>query len=561
MSRRNKQLDSSDDDDFYKEGCPVNATRKKMAMSSDDDLATAGVAAQAPDMSKAESSDEEDSEDESLALYVKRKMADRKKFSDESKKGKSASGQGVQRRVISSSEDESSADDESFTQTGGSSRFPLVKAKPKASQKKPTLPSAPMGAASNAPAALPVKDLSLAPELRPRVFYLNDPVDFLEAQTFYGTYGYVLVNPFKSEEERRDFCERTVKEVWNNLMNSVGYKPELLAKAPMINTKEDLEKFMGVLPQDIKKHMKKVFGDHHWFHQGFGASCYNSSFNAKVSWEMRMNHLLASFAGTLMREGDDVHFSIDRTISKWLKQGEHEFMHVDTPPFSGEHTDSVNGKFCATEGGFICAPGSHKLVASVKDLYSPLYGKPKPLQTKFALKKDRADPLQFFENARKVIVPAGSLILWHTDTFHGVVKNGQERVQWGFYLGFLNDIGRDLYRETTGVHERDDRYNSWRLGTRPKAHPSCDPSKLYPERFKNFHGILEGFINKKMDRDDPRFDFSRRWTKGSITDPPKLVADLKELRDEAYKPPPLTLRGRQMLVGIDYVDHYPWDFE
>jgi hypothetical protein len=263
---------------------------------------------------------------------------------------------------------------------------------------------------------------------------------------------------------------------------------------------------------------------------------------------------LTAVAKLLMDTDKEVHFSIDRTISKWLEEGEDEFMHTDTAPFSKRDNGSIQGKFCATDGAFICSPGSHLLTEEVARLYPAIYPKTKKTAKKFGLSKTAEDPLHIIDNSVRVIVPAGCLILWHDNLFHGVAKNETGRVQWGCYVGWTNNIERKDYHKS-GKDQVQDRYDSWRYGVRPIAHPSCDPTWLYPYRFMNMHQILGSFIRDKMDTSNPQYNFSNRLTASG-----KSVPHLQENADPKYKAYPLSEEGRAMLVGKHNVAKFEWDF-
>jgi hypothetical protein len=392
--------------------------------------------------------------------------------------------------------------------------------------------------------------------ISPKPYNIHNPAEKKEAINYYKKHGTVIIMPFKSEEERREFCEACVTEIWNNIIDSAGYKTEIKEEMPYIKTQQDLDDFMGVLPDRISKHLKKLLGDHMFFHQGFGATCYNTSWHSKSAWKMRMDMLVVSFAQLLMKDGEEAYFSIDRTISKWLNEGESEFMHVDTSLFATKDDGDVQGKFCATEGCMILTPGSHLLTEEIKLVYPAIYPNAKPSDKKFALNPTADDPLNIFGQCKKMIVPAGCLVFWHDKVFHGVAKNKTGRVHWGFYLGFTNHIhneGNDYHK--SGKTQVQDRYDSWRHGVRPLAHPSCDPTHLYPNRFMNMHGILKSFIDKKMDKSNPQFDFSNR-----ITAAGKSVTHLQENADVNYKAYPLSVEGRAFLVGKHNVEKFEWEF-
>ena len=98
------------------------------------------------------------------------------------------------------------------------------------------------------------------------------------------------------------------------------------------------------------------------------------------------------------------------------------------------------------------------------------------------------------------------------------------------------------------------RFDVYSNGVAPQLFPSLDRVSLVSKRFLNFHSILGNYIEGRMDKTNPQYDFTKRklQRKGPETYVPHLV----ERPPVDYVPPPLTRRGQEMLVGKSRVEYF-----
>jgi hypothetical protein len=395
------------------------------------------------------------------------------------------------------------------------------------------------------------KDMMKAmPVMHAPIFQMDTPEGTKEAAAYTEQYGFSVCNVHASESERIKFGNDLITQVWNTNVADMVLKP---AKAILVKTITDAQSlgwFAGDLPKWLLKELRDALGTNLYLHCGFGASATNASFNIPVAWKLRQHELLANFAAYVLGT-DDVKCSMDRSISKFNGQGDEAWLHLDRDKNSDPCLTQLHGKYCAVEANFICVPGSNNDHAEMKRLYGPMYENTHG--DKWALDPTKPDPLNFFGRARKVVVPAGCIVWWKTDTVHGVLKNDTKAVKWGVYVGFETDVEREGYFKKSGKHEVQDRYDVWSKGIAPKLHPSLDKVQLYPKRFQNYHGILGDFITR-MDPNSQQYDYSYRKLKRK--GPEKWVPHLVENPPVNYIPPVLTRRGQELLVGKNRVVEY-----
>ncbi|KAJ1465449.1 hypothetical protein T484DRAFT_1757410 [Baffinella frigidus] len=391
------------------------------------------------------------------------------------------------------------------------------------------------------------------PVLTPTRYEIHQAVLRRASAAYLEEHGYVVVDPWESDEVKDAFRREVVRSVWEGIMDANAMPSELRARVPTTRDEATLDAFMDVLPRNLVQQLKDSLGTNPYLGCGFGAPATNSAFNNPGAWQLRQSAVLALFASEVL-ESPSVHFSLDRVVCKFHGMGMSEWLHLDKQQFSPVQRTHIHGKYVATDGNFICVPGSHKWSAEIKELYEQHYKKSSAM--KWAIDPTKPDPLDLFGKARKVIVPAGCLVFWRTDTVHGVVKNTTGKVAFGFYLGYSTDIGRELYEQKLKVSEICDRHRVWRYGVAPKGYPSIDKVHVYPNMFVSRNGILANFIAQKMDQSSPHWDYSTRLNKTTGNQNAHLV----ENDPVGYTPPPLSALGREMLVGAANVHRYDFDF-
>ncbi|KAJ1465457.1 hypothetical protein T484DRAFT_1757405 [Baffinella frigidus] len=395
------------------------------------------------------------------------------------------------------------------------------------------------------------------PTIRPPVFNLDTPENIEIAYQHAQHTGFALIWHHNNYEEALAFAKETVSKVWGGIVDDIALRPDLqdrlVAGGFTITDEKSLEKFMGTLSPAFLREVYDILGKNIYLHSGFGAPASNSAFNLNVLWKLRQNPLLDAFAQRFFGTRD-VKFSIGRPICKFPGKGEDQFLHKDRKLGLPPDLEKNSGKYCVGESSFICVPESHKWLTQLQENYQELYKDSKSV--KWALDRNKEDPLDLFGKTVKVVIPANSMILWFPDLIHGVVRNKTGRIAFGLYVGFLKDVERAEYEKLHKTPEVVDRFCVYSKGVAPKGYPSSDTVQLYPLRFKNFHKRIGDFTDK-MDKSDGRYGFARRKLNGRDEYVPHLVA----YDPIDYDPPQLSKRGKKLLVGEKRVREFFGDEE
>lgn len=116
------------------------------------------------------------------------------------------------------------------------------------------------------------KSLRHIPVERPPVFDLYDPVKRGEAHQYAKYHGYVIVWPHKNQAEATAFGRKTVRDIWNMIVDDMALKPDLLARLVAggftITDEASLDKFMGPLPKKFFTDLEKILGSNVYLHSG-----------------------------------------------------------------------------------------------------------------------------------------------------------------------------------------------------------------------------------------------------------------------------------------------------
>ena len=364
--------------------------------------------------------------------------------------------------------------------------------------------------------------------------------------------GLVICNVHDSEEDRLAFQKEVVTQVWNSVLSEQALTPEKEAQVRYITDEISLKWYTGDLPKWLEKELNTAFKKMIFLHSGFGAPSSNKSFNLPCSWKLRCSKRLCKFARYYLGT-KNVYPSLDRVVCKCPGNGEHDFLHKDQDINTPVRTKkTLHGKYVATKTTFLFVPNSHKDHEGMYHTYRPLY--PNTSGDKWGLDPTKDDPFNLFTRARQVIVEGGNIVWWDDSTVHGVLKNTSKKIGFGIYLGFDTEIDREGYFEKTGKREYQDRFDVYSNGVAPQLFPSLDRVSLVPKRFLNFHSILGNYIEGRMDKTNPQYDFTKRKLKRK--GPETYVPHLVERPPVDYVPPPLTRRGQEMLVGKSRVEQF-----
>ena len=357
-----------------------------------------------------------------------------------------------------------------------------------------------------------------------------------EAKGFFEQHGYVVL--VGTGPANHDGFYRECVDICNNN----GQDREYMAKLPRKNSKDTFLPLFDV--NDFRQGGRAHNVDHDrlpygaYFHSGFGAPCEGTSFNGRDQWAQRGNASLCEMAARLAGVDNvaNIVAMVDRKFIKFHGAGAEEFLHVDlngkclTQPRSGH--EGLQGKYMATDGGFLMSAGSHKMTT---DDWAKYMTKDKiPRGDKFSIKEEN-DPSHLWARQTLVLLEPGDLILWSPYLVHGVQKNTSGHAALGWYISFNVKPSADAPRKDKDAFSQrvGDMLRCWLTGDRPDCFPSGDKVHTYPGRYKNFMKMLEKKVSV-MRHEHPNWHFfTRKNGKGDS------VPDVTWVPSAEYTPPPI----------------------
>jgi len=362
------------------------------------------------------------------------------------------------------------------------------------------------------------------------------------AKEFYDAYGVVVVKLLDAAQ-----CDRLILEQWTKVIQTQPWSYQYKVRVPHDPVHQPQE-FLRTVKSPLSPKMRNQFKEGWCLHRGFGACCDPVVFHLPEVWEVRQDPKLYDLARQLTGVSE-LWVTIERSIQKLPGEGEDEFLHWDLDPLNidDEHTESkhVCGKVCYTASRFVCVPGTHTadFFKVFRDQYAQHYANIKAGTPKFAIDFAKPDPLDLVGHGKAYVIPAGCIVMWNDRLLHGQAKTPLSHpIEYGCYVGFRPAVANAKYRIASGIHELEDRLNSYYNGVAPQLWPSLDRVQFYPKRFQNFPKLLQGYIDK-MPKGHP--SIAER-----VTAKNKTVAHLIPWRDGAYVPPVLSSLGRKLL-GTD----------
>ena len=363
--------------------------------------------------------------------------------------------------------------------------------------------------------------------------------DVERAADFYAEWGFVVVRALDGAK-----CAELIREQWNKVILKQPWSdpikvfaPSAKREAPRVLRPDD-PGFLEVVTAPLSAKQRNEFKRAWTFHRGFGACCDDAVFHLPGVCAIREDPKLYALAKRVMGT-KKLWVGVNRSINKLPGEGEDEFIHVDANPFAEiKSASQMCGKVLYTPARAVFVPGTHtdEFREEFKSKYAEHYPKFSRKAAKFALSREKPDPLGIVEKAVQIPIKAGCAVFWHEWLFHGMAKTPlNEPTEYGTYLGYFQSGSRQKYEDKCGVTEREDRVASYRYGRAPKLWPSLDRIHFFPFRFVNYPKLLQFYVSK-MPQDHPSIVRGARLT-------------LKPWPAEGYTPPELSPLG-QKLLGI-----------
>ena len=283
-------------------------------------------------------------------------------------------------------------------------------------------------------------------------------------------------------------CAELICEQWNKVILKQPWSDPIKVFGP-VGSKLEVPKalrpddpgFLEVVTAPLSAKQRKEFERAWTLHRGFGACCDDAVFHLPGVCAIREDPRLYALAARVMGT-TEIWVGVNRSINKLPGRGEDEFIHVDANPFfpNLKKASHMCGKVLYTPARVVLVPGTHTdaFREEFKSKYAEHYPTFSAKAAKFAIDRNKPDPLGIVEKAVQFPVPAGCAVFWDEWLFHGMAKTPlNEPTEYGTYLGYFQRGSRQRYEDKCGVTEREDRVESYLLGQAPKLWPTS-PRRL-----------------------------------------------------------------------------------
>ena len=410
--------------------------------------------------------------------------------------------------------------------------------------------------------------------------------ELFEASQFLRKYrgdGVVVLKHIYPREE----CKAFVDEFWEYIL-SLPYKPEIKGEVEGIIEELHLRDNPW---RSITKRETEELKKYYPMTGGFGALTMPPAFHLKGSWKARQDPVILSVFRALLGY-QEIETALDRVSFKLPGQGETEFTHWDSNPWSwpDEEYEGIQGILSLSETSFRAVPSTHTeqfrrefiakypknkrhdqyYVGEDKSLRDVLvdYGergvdipprKERENDSKYAKRlisllkkidnkyKGIFDPMKLREKVQTYPIGIGDLVVWSNRLLHEARQNKTTKIRYAMYLSYY-PAGKPsknalLTYKKAGVDYYQDRIDSYTTGKNPFAFPSGTEVKLWSKMAWAY-------------RSKPLLRFCSMWEGGKtpcINKPFKaggswpIVQGWDPLELGFYSPPKLTKEGWRIL--------------
>lgn len=335
-----------------------------------------------------------------------------------------------------------------------------------------------------------------------------------------------------------------VSDIWESIIN-LPWKSEYKEKWEEINNS-----FFEDYWRDCTKAEAQTIKSCYASTGGFGALTMPTAFHLRTQWKTRQNPLFVNIARTLLGE-DDILASIDRTSFKATGQGENEFTHWDSNPFTwpDEECEGIQGLLALSDTCFYAVPKTHTEKFRQKFIENYPRGK---RQDQYHVTKVH-DPLQLQSKVQKYTLRKGDWIIWSNRLLHEAKINTSSKIRYAYFISYFpkgkSQAAVKKYYDKAGVDEIEDRIYSYNTGANPRVFPSGTEISLYAKVHMMYHPeVLDKFCDRFIPAVSQDYTYKSGAKKGRVV---RLPVNYEPKSLGLYTPPALSDLGREMLGIMD----------
>lgn len=379
----------------------------------------------------------------------------------------------------------------------------------------------------------------------------------------------------------KEWTRRAIDDIWDNGILSLPWTDELKAEWQTIRESFRADPWRVMSKADANRAIEiyPMTG-------GFGALTMPPAFHLATQWEARQDPVMVTVGRALLvasgaipqpvRPALDptdpgVLVSLDRVSLKFPGQGETEFCHWDSDPFSWpeEPYEGMQGILSLSNTSFRAVPRTH--TEEFRQRFIALYPQGKRKDQYHVLSQH--DPLGLRKSVREYPLRPGDYVVWSNRLLHEARINRTSFVRYGFFIQYIpahlgpapavldahrpkKIVGKGKRKDKSAdaPPEPDDALHAWyrdrqrsyETGGNPHTFPSGTTISLYSQRSLMSHPqSLDTFCAMFTTPPTP-YTYKTGKKKGQVVN---LPSGWNPLEEGSYTPPPLSELGQYLLLG------------
>lgn len=312
-----------------------------------------------------------------------------------------------------------------------------------------------------------------------------------DAYNFYENYNKNGIVVLKNIYPREKVIE-SVNEIWSYIL-SLPYKEEI---------KEKLQKVWKELKDDPWKPPTKqqieIIKKHYPMTGGFGALTMAPAFHLKTQWDARQDPVIVEVFRKILGE-KNIKAYFDRASFKMPGQGETEFTHWDSNPFSWEkeNREGVQGILSFSDTSFRAVPKTH--TDKFRKKFIKIYPEGKRHDQYHITSK--IDPMELRNKVQVYPLHPGDFVIWSNRLLHEARKNTTDKIRYAYFINFYpnDNPNPNMLKsyQNAKINYDQERLESFENGTNPSFFPSGTAIRLFSKSHLMFHpNVLNNFCSQ-----------------------------------------------------------------
>lgn len=303
----------------------------------------------------------------------------------------------------------------------------------------------------------------------------------LEAFNFYEDFkrdGIVIFRNIYQPSRVRE----AVDDIWDHIL-SLPYKPTIKKKLQEVWNSLKKDPWRDPTSEEIS-----TIRQYYPMIGGFGALTRSPVFHLTTQWDARQDPVIVSVYQKLL-EHEDIKVYYDRVSFKMPGQGETEFTHWDSNPWSWpqEEYEGVQGILALSNTTFRAVPRTN--TEQFRKEFISKYPKPKR-HDQCHVSKDH-DPMKLQDKVQTYRVNKGDLVVWSNRLLHEARINKTKKIRYAYFINYFpkgnpNPNMTTSYKKAK-INFENDRKISLETGSNPAFFPSGTSIRLYAKSHLMYH--------------------------------------------------------------------------